>query len=258
MVGGETFVAYSSGGGIDVFDADGNLDRHFPDPYADGLGGGSHRDNGVVVTVAEGVSVVDANHGFTSTLSALSGVVNDQDNLPQSGVTVYLDANQNDVLDTGETTATTDALGEYTFEGIAAGDYVVRQVAIGDLLVRASASDPTRLFIYTYDSTTSVSTIHEIDPASGEEIDAFPSPVSGGYGIGMAMRDGDLYVLGPDGIHVIDADSGTVKDVIQVGHGSFSGLAILDDTAYIVQGNYSTTAIRSLILCVDKLLKKWI
>jgi hypothetical protein len=42
------------------------------------------------------------------------------------GVQVYIDANDNRVLDAGELTAQTDALGQYLFTGLPAADYVVR------------------------------------------------------------------------------------------------------------------------------------
>lgn len=45
-----------------------------------------------------------------------------------AGRTVYLDANGNGARDTGETTAATDASGNYSFSGLAPGSYTVRQV----------------------------------------------------------------------------------------------------------------------------------
>jgi hypothetical protein len=45
-----------------------------------------------------------------------------------SGVTVYLDANDNDVFDSGETSTTTSGSGAYSFSGLMPGSYTVRQV----------------------------------------------------------------------------------------------------------------------------------
>jgi len=45
-----------------------------------------------------------------------------------AGVTVYLDANNNGRLDSGETSTTTDVNGNYTFVGLAPGTYIVREV----------------------------------------------------------------------------------------------------------------------------------
>ena len=46
----------------------------------------------------------------------------------QSGWTVYLDADGNGQLGTGETSATTAADGSYSFDGLAAGTYTVAEV----------------------------------------------------------------------------------------------------------------------------------
>ena len=43
------------------------------------------------------------------------------------GLTVFIDANQNGVFDTGETSTTTDANGNFTFTGLAPGTYSVLQ-----------------------------------------------------------------------------------------------------------------------------------
>ena len=46
----------------------------------------------------------------------------------QSGWTVYLDADGNGQLGTGETSTTTAADGSYSFDGLAAGTYTVAEV----------------------------------------------------------------------------------------------------------------------------------
>ena len=45
-----------------------------------------------------------------------------------AGVTVYLDANNNGILDPGETSATTGASGNYSFPNLFPGKYIVRQL----------------------------------------------------------------------------------------------------------------------------------
>lgn len=50
---------------------------------------------------------------------------------PMSGVTVYLDTNNDQTLDAGETQTTSDATGTYTFLNVPAGTYSVRQVVPG-------------------------------------------------------------------------------------------------------------------------------
>lgn len=51
-----------------------------------------------------------------------------------SGVTVYLDANGNNLLDFGETTAISDINGSYSFANLAPGTYAVREARRADLL----------------------------------------------------------------------------------------------------------------------------
>ena len=46
-----------------------------------------------------------------------------------AGVTAYVDANNNGMMDTGELSATTDSTGAFTIAGVAAGTYTVRDLA---------------------------------------------------------------------------------------------------------------------------------
>ena len=48
-----------------------------------------------------------------------------------SGITVYNDANNNSARDAGELSATTDASGNYIFNGLASGSYKIRQILQG-------------------------------------------------------------------------------------------------------------------------------
>lgn len=66
-----------------------------------------------------GVAFVDANGNGTR----------DAGEAGRSGVTVWLDKNDNGKVDTGETSTKTDAAGAYRFGGLAAGAYNVRCVA---------------------------------------------------------------------------------------------------------------------------------
>src|SRR5262249_34862512 len=56
-----------------------------------------------------------------------NGFKNATDN-PIAGWVVYLDANNNNAFDAGETTATSDAFGNYSFANVAAGTNIVRQI----------------------------------------------------------------------------------------------------------------------------------
>lgn len=57
-----------------------------------------------------------------------SNGVNDGADTPVSGWTVYLDANNNNAFDAGETSTTTDASGNYSFVNVASGTQHVKQV----------------------------------------------------------------------------------------------------------------------------------
>ncbi|PAY05921.1 hypothetical protein CK489_23540 [Bradyrhizobium sp. UFLA03-84] len=50
------------------------------------------------------------------------------DETPRAGWTIYIDANNNNQLDSGELSTTTDANGQFTFTNLAAGTYTVREV----------------------------------------------------------------------------------------------------------------------------------
>jgi serine-aspartate repeat-containing protein C/D/E len=92
------------------------------------------------ITLSAGQSVTGKN--FTDTAAAtgsasISGYVfNDANGDGKwqstekaiSGAEVFLDTNNNGVLDSGEPTATTNSSGEYTFSGLAAGTYKVQDV----------------------------------------------------------------------------------------------------------------------------------
>ncbi len=85
---------------------------------------------------AQSVSLTSAsvsNENFGQILgitpATLSGTVYDGGNgSPESGVTVFLDTNDNGVLDAGETSAVTDSNGNYEFTGLAPGAYQVAEV----------------------------------------------------------------------------------------------------------------------------------
>jgi hypothetical protein len=76
--------------------------------------------NGTVTPDASisGTKWVDADGDLTST----------GDETVASGWTIYIDANNNGNLDSGELSTSTDVNGSYTFTGLAAGTYVVREV----------------------------------------------------------------------------------------------------------------------------------
>lgn len=90
-----------------------------------------------------------------------------------SGWTIYLDRNRNGVLDTGETSATTDSSGNYAFTGLAAGTYTVAEVMQDGWeqtypnVSEDSSTEP--IAISTTNSPVPISTYGEIVKSSTDE-----------------------------------------------------------------------------------------
>jgi hypothetical protein len=58
-----------------------------------------------------------------------------------AGVTVFIDLNNNGMIDQGEPTTTTNDRGDYSFTGLQAGTYVVRQAMPGNVLQTLPANE---------------------------------------------------------------------------------------------------------------------
>ena len=71
-----------------------------------------------------------------------------------AGITVFLDTNNNGVLDAGEPTSVTNASGVYSFSGLAAGTYTVREVLLGGSILSTPASGSYSLTIANGSSFT--------------------------------------------------------------------------------------------------------
>jgi len=92
--------------------------------------------NPSAIVAQSGTSVSNVNFGNFQLVS-ISGMkfndvngngVKDAGDAGLQGWTIYLDANGNDTLNTGETTVTTDVNGNYSFTNLTAGTYRVREV----------------------------------------------------------------------------------------------------------------------------------
>lgn len=100
------------------------------------------QSNDVNVVVENAVNKTGVDIGVFDRTGGITGTVYDdtdgdgtQDNSETntlSGLTVYLDANNNAKLDKGEVSTTTDVSGAYAFTGVAPGAYVVRVVTAGN------------------------------------------------------------------------------------------------------------------------------
>ena len=102
-----------------------------------------------------------------------------------AGWQVYIDANNNDLLDPGEQVVTADSFGHYALSGLAAGTYVVREVQPGGWASTVPAPVPGQGAFYdvTLASNTSI--------ASDENFGNVPIHVSTGSGqiVGSVYND---------------------------------------------------------------------
>jgi SdrD B-like protein len=64
-----------------------------------------------------------------------------------SGITIYLDLNDNNALDAAEPTRVTAADGSYSFQSLDAGSYVVRELAPANHPITSPQASGPRLFV---------------------------------------------------------------------------------------------------------------
>lgn len=105
-------------------------------------------DSTYATTLTAAVSEVSTStsvSGFIFDDANGDGVQNGSD-AGRSGVTVYVDTNNNAQRDSGESSTTTNADGEYTFIDLPAGDHVVRQV----LTVGREQTSPSQASLEVY------------------------------------------------------------------------------------------------------------
>ncbi|MBW3597989.1 MAG: VCBS repeat-containing protein, partial [Planctomycetes bacterium] len=99
-----------------------------------------------------------------------------------SGVTVFLDQNDNSVLDPNEASTTTDAFGDYLFSNLAPGSYIVREI-------------PPAGSQQTFPSGDGA---HRVTLSSGETIS--------GLNFGNTFADDNVVSVGDGPVDVIAAD----------------------------------------------------
>jgi protocatechuate 3,4-dioxygenase beta subunit len=116
-----------------------------------------------------------------------------------AGRTVYIDANDNGVLDGGEVTAVSDSAGKYEFQDLVPGNYVIRQV----LPAGWKGSAPTtvdsaiRLTVASGQTVTNAAFGSFLDVQQLAKVTA--SDAAGGYFAGAAVAvDGDTMVVGAE------------------------------------------------------------
>jgi uncharacterized protein (DUF2141 family) len=177
------------------------------------------------VTVAAGQSATGAN--FTDTVPVVTGSISGSVASSAggiSGVTVYLDANNDGSLDNSETSTTTSSTGSYSFTGLTAGTYIVRQVLpSGDTQTAPANGYGNHETLSAGQSITGVNFTDTV-PASGASI-------SGSIKIGSAGVSGVTVYLDANNNSILDSgEKSTTTN--SSGAYSFTGLAA---GAYIVR-----------------------
>jgi hypothetical protein len=164
-------------------------------------------DGGHLVYVAEGSVNAGLDFGNIRADSAISGTkfedlngdgTQDPGEPGMAGVTVYIDANNNGVLDSGERSTTTDEDGDYVFDALPAGDYVVREI-VPDNYAQTAPLDSASFYAYMEATTTGMMQIGLIDPESGQ-VRRLGTPDSGPALHGMVRtNDGKFFGLNDGG-----------------------------------------------------------
>ena len=157
---------------------------------------------------------------------------------------VYLDTNNNEVLDVGEPTTVTDSNGQYSFTQLMPGDHIVRPVVASQRQLYQTSPSQTsgRLFgVHPVSDATSTTgfrwVLNEINPQNGATIRSVQTgiPASGSVGVAFdgelvqifANATGILYQFRPDGQLVVQS---VVPSTVL-----FSGLAYLGGLTYYLE-----------------------
>ena len=156
---------------------------------------------------------------YRALLSSIYGTVFEDANANQTrdageggleNATVYLDANNNSMLDDGEQSTTSDSSGNYVFQNLTAGDYVVRQV-VPDGYRQTAPPSSQRLFATSLAGPASVV---ELSP-QGAILNRFALPnTSPSTTEGLAFDGNTLYFYeqGQKILYELNPDNGTVLD----------------------------------------------
>jgi hypothetical protein len=159
-----------------------------------------------------------------------------------SGVTVYLDLNDNNALDAGEPTNVTAADGSYSFANLDAGNYVVRDEV--PLNYRNTSPTVSGRRLFAVDTSTSPDRIVELDPTSGAELRSFAPPVANSSGdVGLAFDGQTLFFLSDsnDTLYELNPATGAVLDSTVLASGFYGGIASLGGKVYVL--NWSSRVV---------------
>ncbi|MEL6106318.1 MAG: SdrD B-like domain-containing protein [Planctomycetota bacterium] len=156
-----------------AFDSDFNSLRMLGEPAVSSLVGGPFLEYGEFGSTTSDLTL---NHGYRRITGTISGVVSNDldgdgaiDSAEQgvTGVTVFLDLNENDWPDAGEPSTVTASDGSYTIADVLPGEYVVK--AVPPRFFRHSDAYPRedRLFAVNHASPGASLRLYELDPTDG-------------------------------------------------------------------------------------------
>jgi hypothetical protein len=163
------------------------------------------------------------------------------------GWTVFLDDDEDGILDPEETFATTGENGSYTLVDVPSGIRLVSALMPSDWMQTYPGPSPSqgRLFALWVNDNTGVGTIVELSPTDGSIVNQFPAPgtttLAGVQGLAVGP-DRLYYIEGKSFVlYELTLDSGAVIDthVLAPAYaGTISGLAWFDGVLHLVQQDY--------------------
>lgn len=171
---------------------------------------------------------------------------------PLAGWTVFLDANQNGLLDATETSTLTGPSGEYAFTEVAPGAHTVAVELPPGWTQTCPSEVPSagRLYALWVDKGTKKATIVELDAGDGRAINSFSAPgaISDEGYQGLALGPDRLYYIDGTGdvahtLYGLELDTGQIleQDVVDTPYKTnISGLGYLDGQVYLHQQGYGT------------------
>ncbi len=206
------------------------------------------------VTLFPQISAVGVDFGNYEQIGAVSGVQFDDVNgngqrdsgeLPLPNVTVYLDIDNDEFLDSNEPSQVTGSDGTYRFEQLMPGTHTVRAITTGnDRYQTSNVETRNRMFGVSVSSINSAFRIRltEFSPTTGTVIQTtIPSidPIASPINLGTAFDGKHVFILNPSNRTLYKLlPSGQVIDqtIISTGQGTlYAGLACIHGLLYFIE-----------------------